>query len=224
MQLTIRDVTRLFNVPEKTVERWITQDGLPAAHVGGQYRLNRAELLEWANAHRIPVPAGFFAEPAGAAPAGAGLSEALRAGGICYAVEAGDKAAALRVVVGLMPLPPEMDRDLLLGVLLAREELASTGVGDGIAVPHVRNPIVLHVQQPLISLCFLKRPIEFGAVDGRPVDTLFSLISPTVREHLRLLSRLSFAIRDPEFKACLKRQAPAEEVLRHTQRIEANLP
>jgi PTS system nitrogen regulatory IIA component len=153
-----------------------------------------------------------------------GLTEALRAGGIFYGVEAADKPSALRAVVELLPLPPAMDRDLLLGVLLAREELASTGVGDGIAIPHVRNPVVLHVVQPLIGLCFLARPIEFGAVDGKPVHTLFTLISPTVREHLHLLSRLAFAIRDAEFKACLQRQGPADEILRHTQRIENNLP
>jgi PTS system nitrogen regulatory IIA component len=223
MQLTIRDVTRIFNVPEKTVERWITHESLPAARVNGQYRLNRAELLEWATSHQITVPPGFFAEPTGAAPAVTGLTEALRAGGIHHAVQGADKPSALRAIVGLMPLPPEMDRDLLLGVLLAREELASTGLGEGIAIPHVRNPIVLHVPQPLVTLCFLSKPIEFGALDGQPVDTLFSLVSPTVREHLYLLSRLSFAIRDPEFKVCLKRQAPAEEVLRHAQRIEANL-
>jgi PTS system nitrogen regulatory IIA component len=224
MQLTMRDVTRIFNVPEKTVERWISQDSLPAAHVGGQYRFNRAELLEWANAHHVAVPAGLVAEPAGVAAAAPALTDALRAGGIFYGVAGTDKPSALRAVVDLMPLPPEMDRDLLLGVLLAREELASTGLGDGIAIPHVRNPIALHVARPLVSLCFLARPVEFGALDGKPVGTLFTLISPTVREHLHLLSRLSFAIRDVEFKACLLRQAPADEILRHTQRIETNLP
>src|SRR5438034_985186 len=62
-----------------------------------------------------------------------------------------------------------------------REALQSTGVGDGIAIPHVRNPIVLHVSRPMITLCFLERPIDFGALDGKPVHVLFSLISPTVR-------------------------------------------
>jgi PTS system nitrogen regulatory IIA component len=218
MQLTIREVTRLFNVPETTVERWISQEGLPAARADGEYRFTRADVLAWAVAHHVAL-----AQPPAAA-AVPGLTDSLRAGGIYYGVEAADKPSALRAVVGLMPLPPEMDRDLLVGVLLAREELASTGVGDGIAIPHVRNPIVLHAARPLVSLCFLARPVEFGAVDGKPVGTLFCLISPTVREHLHLLSRLSFAIRDVEFKACLQRRAPADELLRHTQRIETNLP
>ena len=45
----------------------------------------------------------------------------------------------------------------------------STAVGDGIAIPHVRNPVVLHVGRPAIALCFLERAIEYGALDGKPV-------------------------------------------------------
>ncbi len=47
-----------------------------------------------------------------------------------------------------LPLPEAIDRDLLLRLFLAREALASTAVGDGIALSHVRNPIVLHVSRP----------------------------------------------------------------------------
>ena len=55
MQLSIRDLTKLLNVTESTVTRWIKQRGLPAQQVGGQYRVNRAELLEWATAHQVRV-------------------------------------------------------------------------------------------------------------------------------------------------------------------------
>src|SRR6266404_1536990 len=96
-------------------------------------------------------------------------------------------------------------------------------VGHGIAIPHVRNPIVLHVARPMITLCFLERPIDFGALDGKPVHVLFSLISPTVRAHLRLLSRLSFALHDPAFKDAVTRQASREEILREARRVEDSL-
>ena len=55
MQLTVRDVSRLLNVSESTVTRWIKQRGLPSRHVGGQYRFHRVELLEWATANKIRV-------------------------------------------------------------------------------------------------------------------------------------------------------------------------
>ena len=53
MQLTVREVSKVLDVSEATVNRWIKQRGLPAHHVAGQYRFNRAELLEWATAQGI---------------------------------------------------------------------------------------------------------------------------------------------------------------------------
>jgi hypothetical protein len=52
----------------------------------------------------------------------------------------------------------------------------------------VRNPMVLHVTHPQLTLCFLENPIQFDALDGQPVSALFALISPTVKTHLHLLS------------------------------------
>jgi PTS system nitrogen regulatory IIA component len=127
-------------------------------------------------------------------------------------------------VVEHLRLPDEVDREFLLRVLLAREALQSTAIGDGIAIPHVRNPIVLHVPRPMVTLCFLEHPVDFGALDGTPVHVLFTLISPTVRAHLRLLSRLSFALHDPAFKAAVVREAPREEILAEAARVEEGTP
>ena len=151
------------------------------------------------------------------------LPEALQLGGIFYRIGGADVASALRSVVEVVRLPDEVDREFLFQVLLAREQLASTGIGDGIAIPHARNPIVLHVDKPLVSLCFLEQPIDFGALDARPVQALFTLISPTVRAHLHLLSRLLFALRDAEFKALVMAQAGRDELMKAVRRISAEL-
>jgi PTS system nitrogen regulatory IIA component len=223
MRLTVRDVARLLNVSEKTVYRWVKQGALPAYRVNEQYRFNRAELLEWATSRRMNVSTALFDEPESDAAQIPGLVEALQAGGIVYRVGGTDTDSVLHAVVEHMRLPEEVDRDFLLRVLLAREALQSTGIGDGIAIPHVRNPIVLHVSRPMITLCFLERSIDFGALDGRPVHVLFSLVSPTVRAHLRLLSRLSFALHDAGFKDAVTRQASREEILAEARRVEGAL-
>ncbi len=88
----------------------------------------------------------------------------------------------------------------------------------------MRNPIVLNVTQPSITLCHLATPIDFGALDGQPVRVFFSLVSPTVRCHLHLLARLSFALHDRQFKEVVLRQGAAEEVIREAERIEAAVP
>ena len=63
-----------------------------------------------------------------------------------------------------------------------------------------------------MTLCFLEAPVDFGALDNQPVHTLFTLISPTVKAHLHLLSRLAFALRNPDFKALIVRQASRDEI------------
>jgi PTS system nitrogen regulatory IIA component len=224
MQLTVREVSKFLDVPESTVARWIKQRGLPAQHVGGQYRFNRSELLEWATANRLKVSVELFDRLENDAEPVPSLAEALEAGGIFPRLPGSDKDSALRSLVSVLPLPDELDRELLLRLFQAREASASTAIGDGIAFPHVRNPIVLHVVRPMIALCFLEKPVDFGALDGKPVHVLFSLVSPTVRTHLQLLGRLTFALHDVQFKDKVIRQARSEDILREARRVEALLP
>jgi len=223
MQLSIRDITKLLNVAEGTVSRWIKQRGLPAQRVGGQYRVNRAELLEWATANQLRVSLELFDHLEGDSESVPSLAEALGIGGIHYGLQDSDKNRALRALVQILPLPDGIDRELLLRLFLAREASASTAIGDGIAIPHVRNPIVLHVARPAVTLAFLSQPVDFGALDRKPVHVLFSIISPTNRIHLQLLSRLSFALHDGKLRETVARQAAREEILQEVRRVEAGM-
>jgi nitrogen PTS system EIIA component len=223
MQLNVREVARLLNVSEKTIYRWLDGGSIPAYKVNEQYRFNRAELLEWATSRKINVSADIFAEPEATPVPVPGLAESLDTGGIYYRVGGADKDSVLKAIVRLMHLPDEVDREFLHRVLLAREAMQSTGIGDGIAIPHVRNPIVLHVPRPMITLCFLEKPVDFAALDGKPVGCLFTLVSPTVRAHLHLLSRLAFALRDPAVKDVLVRQGSRDEILSEVSRVEGRL-
>ena len=223
MKLTVRDAAQILNVSEKSIYRWIKQGAIPAYQINDQYRFNRTELLEWATSRKISVSPEIFVEPEGGEAPPPSLSEALRAGGVYYRIGGADKASVLRAVVDTMKLPEEVDREFLYQVLLAREALGSTGIGDGIAIPHVRNPIVLHLSRPMVTLCFLDHPVDFGALDGQPATTLFTLISPTVRAHLHLLSRLGFALRDPDFKKAVLEQASRDKIMEVLVRAEIAL-
>lgn len=224
MQLSVRDTARLLDVSEKTVYRWAQKGEIPFTRVNDQYRFNRVELLEWATARKIPVSPDIFVEVEAQGAPLPSLAEALEAGGVFYRVAGHDVRSVLEEVVHHLRLPEEVDREYLLQVLLAREALGSTGVGDGIAIPHVRNPIVLHVPRPTVTLCFLESPVDFGALDGRPVTTLFTLVSPTVKGHLHLLSRLAFCLRTPEVRALLADQARREALLEGVRAAERSLP
>jgi PTS system nitrogen regulatory IIA component len=224
MQLSVKDAAVILNVSEKTIYRWIKQGTIPSYRINEQFRFNRAELLEWATSRRIQVSPDIFAEKYASSLPLPTLAEALKAGGVAYRVEGSDPSSVLRAVVDLLYLPEEVDREFLYQVLLARETLGSTGIGDGIAIPHVRNPVVLHVSKPTVTLCFLEKPIDFGAIDNLPVDILFTLISPSVRAHLHLLSRLGIVLRDPAVKSALRSRASREELMEAFSRAEAALP
>jgi nitrogen PTS system EIIA component len=224
MQLSVKDAARILDVSEKTIYRWIKQESIPCYRINEQYRFNRAELLEWATSRRIQVSPEIFAEKDKLALPLPTLTEALRSGGVFYRVGGADQGSVLKSVVELLNLPEEVDRQFLYQVLLARETLGSTGIGDGIAIPHVRNPVVLHVSKPTVSLIFLENAIDFGAIDNKPVDTLFTLISPTVRAHLHLLSRLGIVLRDENVKAALSERATREVLMSAFSEAEAKQP
>lgn len=222
MDLTVRDAARLLHVSDKTVYRWIRDGALPAHRLHDQYRLNRVDLLEWANAQKLSISPDLF-QNAEEPRNGCTLVQSVQNGGVLYDVTGPDKPAILRSVVEHLPLPAGMDRDYFYQLFMAREALSSTGVGNGIALPHARNPVVLHLTRPAVVVSFLKQPVDFGALDGKPVFVLFTLLSPTTRAHLQILSRLSFALRDPQFLIALERKAPREELLDRLAAIEQSL-
>ncbi len=223
MQLSVRDVSKFLDVSESTVARWIKQRGLPAQHVAGQYRFNRAELLEWAMASQVKVSLELFDHLETEEEPIPSLVEALQAGGVFHHLHDTNKDQVLRALIQVLPLPDGIDRELLLRLFLAREAAASTAIGEGIAIPHVRSPIVVQVSHPMITLCFLDKPVAFGALDGKPVHVLFSLVCPTMRSHLQLLARLSFALHDAKFKEVVMRQGTREQILQEARRVEAGL-
>jgi PTS system nitrogen regulatory IIA component len=98
--------------------------------------------------------------------------------------------------------------------------MGSTGIGHGIAVPHVRNPIVLQVDEPLVSLCLLATAVDFGAIDSQPVHALFTLISPTVPIHLRMLAALSFLLQDAGLRRLLQERARSPVLLERIRSLE----
>lgn len=222
MKLGIRDAARLLQTSEQAVQRWVREKSIPFHRVNDDYRFHRSELLEWATSRGIriaPEELHDLEEENGHA---VGFADALQAGGVHTRVPGKDRASVLRAVVDRMPID-QADRDMICDFLLAREALGSTGVGEGIAIPHVRNPIVLGVERASITLCFLETPVDFQAIDGKAVDTIFSVVSPTIRGHLLLLSRIAAALHDPGFKRAVLDRLPQEKILVEARRVEQAL-
>jgi len=188
LQLTIPQAAELLRTNESQVHRWIRDRGLPAVLFREQYRLNRVSVMDWAQRHQIALA------DTGIAPTTAtqSLAAALERGGIHRGVEGSTPAEVLASALSRLQLPAAVDLPLLQEMILARAARGTLCIGDGLAIPHARYPFIACVPEPILSVCFLAAPVDFGG--DSPVTTLLVMLSPTVRAHLQLLSRLARAL------------------------------
>ena len=222
MQITLREAAAYLGITEATARRWMNERDLPVHHANERVYLNAVEVWEWAVEHGVPVSRRLLEGARRSPDAVPPISDLLRAGGVFHGVESPDKATLLRTLVDLLPLPAEQNRETLVSVLEAREAMGSTGIGDGIAIPHVRNPIVLQVDRPFVMLCLLRQAVDFDALDGQPVHALFLVVSPTVPAHLRILGQLGFLLRDDVLRGMLRDRAGTDAILGRIEALEAN--
>lgn len=122
-------------------------------------------------------------------------------------------AEVVQAALDRLDLPPENDKELICDLIISREKLMTTALGDGLAIPHVRIPVVAQVPHPVFGVFFLRQPLDMHALDGQPVHTLFILLSLTPKQHLELLARLAFLFRHQEFIALLRERAKADEIV-----------
>jgi PTS system nitrogen regulatory IIA component len=218
MQLMIKDVAVLLDVPERIVHTWISRREIPVHRIGEQFRFSRDELIEWAAGRDLDTARLVgIADGTGARE----LGRALRAGGIHHGIQGTNKHEILEAMVSKLPIPDESERANILQMVVAREKLSSTGIGGGIAIPHVRSPIVLDIAAAAVVMGLLEHPVDFGAIDAKPVGCVLLLVTPTVHAHLRLLSRLAQALADPRVAEAIRDAAPAERILAEIERVEA---
>ncbi len=217
--LSVRQAADLLGVSQKTVYRWIKDGRLPVHRLGGQHFIERSEVNDLVIRQGLrPVPEdGHEGEPDEDIP----LHEMLAKGGVFYRIGGKTKRQVLQNALDMVKGIDESSSQPLFEMFLAREELAPTGIGEGIAIPHARGSLLGYVRQPVLSLAFLETPIDYGALDGKPVHALFLLISPNVRTHLRTLAKLSFALRDPACKEAIQNEASREAILEIFARMES---
>jgi mannitol/fructose-specific phosphotransferase system IIA component (Ntr-type) len=109
-----------------------------------------------------------------------------------------------------------------LGSLIAREQVMSTGVGEGVAVPHARSTAA---PRTLLSICRVPEGLDFNAVDGDPVELVFTLIGPpeAAALHVKLLGRIARLARKETFRREIRRATLPEEIVGLVAEHEADL-
>ncbi len=110
-----------------------------------------------------------------------------------------DKPATIKVLAGLLAAGAHADASAVERVLTEREQLQSTGIGEGVAIPHGALP---QLETQFASLLIVPEGVEFQAIDGLTVNILFAVITPkrATGEHLKTLARVSRLLRNKAFR------------------------
>jgi len=143
------------------------------------------------------------------------VSELLSPATINLNLKSADRESVLAELVNQIPQlagQPE-GRETLLRALHEREELYSTGIGDGIALPHSRNALVGLVDRPVMVFGRHAQGIPYGAIDAVPARLFFLLVAPTVTQHLAILARLGRLLGDPKLRQNLLTADKPEAVI-----------
>jgi mannitol/fructose-specific phosphotransferase system IIA component (Ntr-type) len=153
------------------------------------------------------------------------LSELLSPATINLNLHSLDRDAVLDELVNQIPALTGQPaaRQTLLRALRERELLHSTGIGDGIALPHARNALVGLVDQSIIVFGRHPKGIAYGAIDKIPARLFFLLIAPTVTQHLAILARISRILRDPKLRQNLLAADHADKVVAMIREAEQKL-
>ncbi len=141
------------------------------------------------------------------------VSDFLSAADVTIDAAFADKQKLLEELARRAAAAVDLDPALVFAELEKREELGSTGMGDGVAIPHARFH---QLRKPFGMLVRLKKPIAFDAVDGKPVDTIALLLLPDAREGERLgaLACIARKLRDPTVMTALRKARDGAEIHR----------
>jgi len=139
------------------------------------------------------------------------LTHLVAANAIIPALKVNSKKQAIQELAAKAAQLTGQGERAIFDVLMQREKLGSTGVGNGIAIPHGKLP---NLNKLFGLFARLDRPVEFETLDGLPVDLIFVLLAPETAgaDHLKALARVARLLRDPDVARKLRQSRDAEAI------------
>jgi PTS system nitrogen regulatory IIA component len=138
----------------------------------------------------------------------------IERGGVFYDVPGTMPKEVLTNLIELISPPVFADKKMLLDAVLEREALMPTTIGNGIALPHPRNPLLTDPQAQFVSIAFLKQPVDWKAPDGEEVHTIMLIVSASAKLHLDTLSKINFFCQQEAFRSLMRGRASREDIIR----------
>jgi nitrogen PTS system EIIA component len=219
MDLEIGEVAELLNVDERAIQEMALGGSLPFYQMNGQLRFNRTEIEAWVmsregNGGNLRGNRGGVHQ--------FNLYRAIHRGGVLKDLPGESKEEVIYTAMVDVARRFDLDSAVLTDLLLDREALMPTGLGEGIAVPHARD-FLLSMPFDVVTVVFPKEPLEYGALDGKPVHTLFVLLACQDRRHLNLLAKIAHLAIDPIWREQLKRKPSQPDLLEAIKKWEETL-
>ena len=226
MDLKLKDVAQLLDVSEDTVRRWISDSKIPYYRLNQQYRFSRSEIENWVLSCKQEGEFATFAKEddleCRLGTHQFGLYRAIHKGGIYSGIEGDTKeeviCAAMQKIAGDLHL----DAEVITELLLDRERLMPTALSNGVAVPHTRD-FLLQESFDVVSVVLPKKPIEYGALDGKPVHTLFFLFACDDKRHLHLLAKIAHLSSKPEHLSFIRSHPEKDQLLQWIKNWETGI-
>jgi PTS system nitrogen regulatory IIA component len=226
MDLKLKDVIELLNISETTIKRWISDGKIPYYRLNNQYRFSRSEIENWVLSCKQGGDfSPFDDEESPKEKLGTqqfGLYRAIHKGGVYADIPGNTKEEVIRNAMKQIARDLHLDAEVITELLLDRENLMPTALSNGIGVPHTRD-FLLQESYDVIAVVFPAKPIEYGALDGQPVHTLFFLFACDDKRHLHLLAKLAHLSSKPENLAYFQRHPTKPHLLDYVKNWEANI-
>jgi len=219
MDLKIKDVAELLNISETTIRRWIVDGKIPAYRLNRQYRFSRAEIEDWLMQQKLgaAIDQENKHSPDEDRTAQVGnmqfsLYRAIYRGEVLTDVAGETKGEIIRFAMQQMATRFDLDPDVLTDLFLDRERMMPTTLNHGIGVPHTRD-FLLDTHYDVITVVYPRQSIEYGALDGEPVHTLFFLFACEDTHHLNLLAKLAHLSANEKTRAFFRTKPSKERFL-----------
>ena len=143
----------------------------------------------------------------------------IEKGGVIVDADGKTPAEIYKIIAESQKLPDYLSADKVYSELVQREELISTAVGNGMAIPHPRYPLLKNEDEQRIIVCYPKEAIDMKSPDAKLVSVFFTILSSSSKVHLQILSRLAFLIQNSEFRSILAGKPSVEVLVEAVRRI-----
>ena len=141
------------------------------------------------------------------------LEALIQKGGVYTEVEGSSYIEVYRNIVDRMNFSDSISKDDVYEGLCAREKVMSTAVGNGIAIPHCRIPVIKEQSEQCVAIACLKRPLEMQSPDELPVNCMFVILASNQSDHIQILAALAELMKNSGFRKLLADHASEAEIL-----------